>query len=78
MGEWISVDERLPDDYEEVLIWYTYCRYGDDFNDDYTTCAIGYYVHGYKMWFGRDPLGSYPRIKYWTPLPKPPKSEVKP
>ena len=78
MGEWISVDERLPDDYEEVLIWYTYCRYGDDFDDDYTTCAIGYYVHRHKMWFGRDPLGSYPRIKYWMPLPKAPQSEVEP
>lgn len=74
--EWISVDERLPDDYEEVLIWYTYVRHGD-FDDDYTTYAIAYYVHGYERWFGVDPLGTYPRIKYWMPLPKPPGSTEK-
>ena len=76
-NEWISVEERLPEDREYVLVWYTYIHYGD-FEEDYTTYGIACYDHEVKMWFGQDPLGSYPRIKYWMPLPKPPKSEVKP
>ena len=73
MSEWISVEEKLPEDYEYVLVWYTYFRYGN-YNKDYSDHAIAYYVEKYKMWFGKDPLGTNPRIKYWTPLPKPPKN----
>lgn len=73
MNEWISVEERLPESYEHVLVWYTYYRYGD-YNCDYNTYAIAYYVKNYNMWGSPDPLGSNPRIKYWMPLPKPPEN----
>lgn len=73
MSEWISVEERLPDNYEYVLVWYTYFRYGD-YQCDYSTYAIAYYVHDYDNWFAPDPLGYNPRIHYWMPLPEPPKN----
>lgn len=27
--EWISVEERLPETDDEVLVWFKYFRYGD-------------------------------------------------
>ena len=69
--EWISVEERLPDDREHVLIWYVHCHYGDS-EEDYYDYAIACYDHLEERWFGLYPLGTYPRIKYWMPLPNPP------
>ncbi len=28
-GEWMSVEERLPENCVDVLCWYEYFRYGD-------------------------------------------------
>lgn len=44
MSEWIPVTERLPEEGEEVLIWYEYFRYGS-YNDMYQTYGIGYFYN---------------------------------
>lgn len=79
MGEWISVDERLPETSDPVLLWFTYCKDGDD-TQDYSWYAIAEYSKRLKGWVNLvcEDKYCYPRIKYWMPLPKAPKSEVKP
>lgn len=70
-GEWISVDERVPEFGELVLIWYEYYRYGDH-NSMYPTYGIGYYV---GVWGSPDDLGDDARVLYWQPLPPKPNKE---
>lgn len=72
---WIPASERLPKDFEEVLVWFEYFRYGE-FNRLYQTIGISYvldgkwsgYVNGSSGW--RDL-----RIIAWMPLPMPYKEE---
>ena len=45
MGEWISVEDMLPEEGEEVLVWYRYWRYGE-YNNGYYTYVIGYQYTG--------------------------------
>lgn len=71
--QWISVKDRLPEDGENVLIWYEYYRYGS-YNRMYTTYEIAYQYNGH--WSGAgDSLGQKARVFAWMPLPKPPKGE---
>lgn len=70
---WISVEERLPEDGEEVLCYYEYFRYGS-FNRMYKTIDRGYFLNGH---FGGEPSnGRKARVLYWMPLPEPPKEEM--
>lgn len=70
-GEWISVNERLPEDMQKVLIWFEYYRYGD-FNCMYQTYGFGYvcddkwspFINGETGW------QDY-RVIAWQPLPEP-------
>ena len=64
--EWISVDERLPEEKVNCIVHYkhAYCD-----NDDYWAIGICFY-NGEK--FQTD--WSY-KVTHWMPLPKPPKGE---
>ena len=64
--EWISVDERLPEEKVNCIVHYkhAYCD-----NDDYWAIGICFY-NGEK--FQMD--WSY-KVTHWMPLPKPPKGK---
>ena len=64
--EWISVEDRLPEEKVNCIVYYkhAYCD-----NDDYWAIGICFY-NGEK--FQMD--WSY-KVTHWMPLPKPPKGE---
>ena len=64
--EWISVNERLPEEKVNCIVYYkhAYCD-----NDDYWAIGICFY-DGEKFQMGL----SY-KVTHWMPLPKPPKGE---
>ena len=66
MQEWISVDEMLPEEKVNCIVYYkhAYCD-----NDDYWAIGICFYDgEKFKMdW-------SY-KVTHWMPLPEPPKGE---
>lgn len=74
MGEWISVEEKLPEDHETVLI---FCKNGAMF--------IGYHFVDYEndvRWRINTALGSTKllnkgRVSHWVPLPEPPNCGAK-
>lgn len=70
--QWISFKDRLPEDGENVLIWYEYFRYGS-YNRMYKTYEIAYQYGGF--WSGVNSLGQKARVFAWMPLPEPPKGE---
>ena len=61
-GEWISVDERLPDDYQEALCLMK--------NGDFRVLEWSYsewrWVDETVYWYEHD-------VTHWIPIPKPPK-----
>ena len=66
--EWIPVEERLPEEKVNCIVYYkhAYCD-----NDDYWAIGICFY-NGEK--FQMD--WSY-KVTHWMPLPKPPKGAYK-
>ena len=64
--EWISVDERLPEEKVNCIVHYkhAYCD-----NDDYWAIGICFY-DGEKFQIDL----SY-KVTHWMPLPKPPKGK---
>ena len=63
---WIPVTEQLPGNFEYVLCWYEYFRYGD-YNAMYATYGIGYQCNG--NWGGEVSNGTNARVLAWMPLP---------
>ena len=64
---WIPVEERLPEEWEKVIVWYEYFRYGE-YNRMYETYGIGWQYDG--RWAG-DVSGTKARCIAWQPLPEP-------
>ena len=60
--EWISVDERLPETNEEVLVYSSVGKI-------YTACYIR--VDGIEFWF--ENIDGFREITHWMPLPEGPK-----
>ena len=66
MPEWISAEDRLPEDEIPVLVGYS--RNLDGF------ISIGYLDQEDMRWCGLDDI-RIARPSHWMPLPEPPKEE---
>ena len=75
-GEWIPVEERLPEEMQTVLVWFEYYRYGD-FNCMFPTYGFCYVCDGKWSPFINGETGwTNAHIIAWMPLPEPYSSEV--
>lgn len=73
---WIIPSERMPDDFEKVLVWFEYFRYGE-YNRPFQTHGISYTFKGEWSGFVNGESGWRDlRIIAWMPLPAPPKGAI--
>ena len=69
--EWISVEDRLPTAYVEVLVWPP--KY---FDDEPTTYTGQLHQHEGNQWwvtYGNGIVYNHSKVTHWMPLPEPPK-----
>lgn len=69
---WIPCSEGLPNDFEDVLCWYEYFRFGS-YNRRFRKCGVGYQVNG--TWCGEVSNGRNAKVLAWMPLPEPPEMD---
>lgn len=75
MNEWISVEDKLPENMNEVLCWYEYkAMNGTHEGEMSQTYGIGYYLTLLKKWGGEVNYGCDTKVIAWMPLPEPPKT----
>ena len=74
-SKWVSVKDRLPEEGDDVLVWFEYYRYGE-YNCLYQTHGIGTYFENFKSWLINGETGWRDlRVIAWMPLPEKPESE---
>lgn len=62
---WTKVEDGLPDEFEDVICYYEYYRYGD-YNCMYRTYGIGYMSKlDDKVFWNGDVYGSQSRVIAW-------------
>ena len=71
-GKWISVEEELPKELDEYLIYGTFSFTPDHVDDpcEYDDVDIACYSPTKDMWFSKD--SGLEKVKYWMELPNPP------
>ena len=76
-GEWIPVEERLPEEMQTVLVWFEYYRYGD-YNCMFPTYGFCQYVCDGKwsQFINGETGWTNAHIIAWMPLPEPYSLEV--
>ena len=73
--DWYSFEEKTPDDYEEVLVWFEYYRYGD-YNRHYQT--YGLMTYPYTNLINHETGWKDLKLIAWSPLPPRLKEEAPP
>ena len=71
---WISPNDRMPDNLDDVLVYFEYFRYGE-YNCLYRTIGIGSAYCG--EWCFINGCTGWRKLKViaWMPLPEPPKED---
>lgn len=73
---WIPCSERLPENDDDVLVWYEYLKLqGVNIVGRAKTHGIGYYYKPTNSWLIGDVHGLNNRVIAWMPLPEPYKPE---
>ena len=73
-GEWISVDERLPTEQKDFLVYYGFDRGDGDLGMMFTG-VLTYFAYDKKPHFQHEKSGAGLRVTHWMPLPQAPNGE---